>query len=446
MALISKHRLTTNSYGSFLVLAMGLVLIVSILILPLMTMFSQKTKANTQYNIEKRSYEIAKAGLGRGLWYLIQDKERLEAIKQGQKLDGYQNDVAHGQKLQVSGYDFTHENTRYERYYLDISSGPLSNQITIVSEGTDHESKSTVRLTAVYEDITQNTAVFIESDPIVVDWGTPYTAVMTGAAAGPQVHWGPIHCLRGIQVDVNNPLYPRKFAKTRVAGRDNGNDQYANTDLKEYWAHYDQFQDLPKFSLEVMRQQADDNTDYFGDDTLIEVSTTITNLVLNQDTTWYFEGDVVITGTTFLRGIVVVIGDLIIGNNAFGGNTAAQMAGTSIPLEAKDEYVKYLEVNGHYPNESGFFPDPSVTTYDFPAKSVGMKASIYVGGDLTVLIPTLSPSPKYYIYGWVYVKGQMDFGNDNRFRVYYGSDAVPQFKIDRPSLKLVSLKDEAFKP
>src|SRR5205085_11212507 len=111
--------------------------------------------------------------------------------------------------------------------------------------------------------------------------------------------------------------YPRKYAQWRVQGRDIVASYQPNSDTLEYWAHSKDITPPPEFNFERMKQQALASTAYVGGSTyVVLVSTVINSLILTANTTWFFEGDVTIQGPAFIRGLVIVKGNLTIDESA----------------------------------------------------------------------------------------------------------------------------------
>lgn len=426
--------------------------LIMVVIMSLMVTLVKRTRESTiksvDFAVQEHGRGLAKNGVEYVLWKLRRSPDNYKTIMTG------------GQVSELDGNTIRDDYTRSGRsrastgfYTMDVNLGPGPQQFTIDARGWGKVNENLkTRIIATYEDISINSAIYVESDPLVLDMTERYGVILEGGN-GPEIHWGPILSRRGIDVDNFNRPYPRKIAMWRVKGRDNGSDLYPNNDLKEYWAHSNNVPVEPRFAIAIMKQQAQDGSPdnpsgvvtYY--DSAGGPPTTLGDIILNKNTTWFFDGGVRLTGQTYMKGIIIVNGDLFIDNTAIGGNDIGFGSLTvPIPEQAKKEYERHFEQTGSYAGVPGLESDPDATTYTFPYDRVGMVGFVYVNGNV-IVNKNAAPFP-FYIYGSLYVKGQFSAGRSNAFKIFMGdfkNNFLPRPEMDTPSFKLVSKKEKLLK-
>src|SRR5262249_35383238 len=150
---------------------------------------------------EESGITLAGEGVARGIWYMNTATGTLQALRAGQALAGYRDDVSYNDNILDKGGN--RMDNLHGTFTVNITSGPDINQITIIGTGYPLLNRSVGVVTTIVEDVSVNAAVYVESDASVPgdDWSFPYTFDGQGQPGQdwtlpvqnvPQVHWGPI--------------------------------------------------------------------------------------------------------------------------------------------------------------------------------------------------------------------------------------------------------------
>ncbi len=202
------------------------------IIVPVMVKWVQNdTKISVKDQKSSFAFSLAEAAVDRGYWKVKGSTSTFDIAMTGGVLYGYNNDVKY---TDISGGN----------YRVRISSGPGTDQVTIIGEGRDWQNKETRAIQAVFT----NTSV-------------PGAIIAGGAmnASGSSVvHWGPIMSMGDITVTQGALTngYPRKLSRQTVKPFDSTNDTNPpNTDSLEWWSNYN-VPELPVFDFTTMRSSA----------------------------------------------------------------------------------------------------------------------------------------------------------------------------------------------
>jgi len=227
----------TNRKG-FLLVGVMIIFLLLLLIVPVMVKFVQyDTKISVKDQKSTIAFSLAEAAVDRGYWKVKNSTTTFAQVMTGGTLPGYHFDTAY---TEISGGS----------YRINITSGPLADQITVYGEGRDSFKKEFRAIKAVYNN---------SSVPGAILSGGKLTA-----DAGSTVHWGPIMAKGDITVSTgtdhsgNNlrTYYPRKLSQGTVRPLDpTGDTNPPNTDNLEWWSNYN-VPELPVFDLTAMRSSA----------------------------------------------------------------------------------------------------------------------------------------------------------------------------------------------
>ncbi len=397
------------------------ILLVFMVLLPAIVMFTQQdTKMSVKTIKTSLAFNLAEAGIDRGMWKLKSSSSTFAAALNGTAVTGY-------------NFDSTYTDVPGGKYRIKFSSGPASKQVTIWAEGRDTAGNQTRSI----KEVVQNQTI--------------YSALMAGGniswAKGLCVYWGPIMSQGDLTLaddSVAGWYFPLKYAKGTVIGtatnpRDTNSLTPPNTDNTEWWSEYDGVPDVPVLDFAALRSSAaatgtlnvygcrstqggagtnnsatawdtrascssaGAHATHFGNSWCHPKSarnTPSTNYV------WYWDGDVTLSGawcgsspcnqSTGLRGTFIVRGNLTIdtpGEYNYTGN---------VPTNAWQQENKLTKTTfdsssaSEYPGDLGLHN--SKATYAFGTDSwcqplsgcgwratVGLRGFTYVGGNLTIL-------------------------------------------------------------
>lgn len=405
--------------GFVLPIVIAIILVIALLLPALVTWLQQDTKQSAKVSKMTLAFNLAEAGIDRGMWKLKSSTSTFEAAYSSTVIAGYNfdttyNDVPGGTyriKFQVGGY----------------------RQVVITAEGRD----SAARETRAIQEIVENRTI--------------YSALMAGGninwSKGLGLYWGPIMAQGNLTLmdDYVAALYfPRKYAKGVVQGtatypRDTNGLSLPNTDNVEWWSSYDGVPPLPILDFAALRSSAAAtgtlnvygcrstqggagtlgsatkwdtrascpsgavHTTHFGNPWSHPKSA---RLNPNTDYVWYWDGDVVLSGqfcgsspcnqSTGLRGIVIVRGNLTIDTPGEFSYTGHVPSDAYLQEEKLTKTTWDSSATREYPADTGLHSNSS--TFNFGSDTwcqpngggcgwvttVGIKGFTYVGGDLVI--------------------------------------------------------------
>ncbi len=396
------------------------ILLVFMILLPALILWLQQdTKMAVKSQKNTLAFNLAEAGVDRGMWKLKSSTATFSDALAGNIIAGY-------------NFDSTFTDITGGTYRIRFSSGPAAKQVTIWAEGRDSANNQTRSI----KEVVQNQTI--------------YSALMNGGnvswSKGLGIYWGSVVSqgnLTLVDDNVAGWYFPRKYAKGVVIGtalnpRDVNGPTPPNTDNVEWWSGYD-VPDVPVLDFAAMRSSAaatgtlnvygcrstqggagangsatkwdtrgacasaGAHATHFGNSWSHPKSAQFNP---NTDFVWYWDGDVTLSGafcggaacgqSAGIRGTLVVRGNLTIdtpGEFNYAGH---------VPSNAWQEQNK-LTINtfdtaaaSQYPGDLGFHT--STGTFGFGTDTwcqplsgcgwratVGMKGFTYVGGNLTIL-------------------------------------------------------------
>ncbi|PKN01394.1 MAG: hypothetical protein CVU77_05510 [Elusimicrobia bacterium HGW-Elusimicrobia-1] len=207
---MTKTNFISGEKGQMLVPILAILVILGIM-LPLFVIWVEREAVWTVKEQKSvTAFNLAEAGLERGLWTIKISTSNWTQIKNGTPLDGYH-------------FDSVYDDIIGGQYRIRITSGPLENEITIVSEGRTIQPPENRALKAIYARKAFDNAISVDG---AMQW-----------KPGLIVHWGPVVSYSAI-TQAPADWYPRKVSKGRIVGRDTNPDPL-NSDNVEYWAYED---------------------------------------------------------------------------------------------------------------------------------------------------------------------------------------------------------------
>lgn len=443
----------TKEKGFALPAVIAIIVVVMIFLPVLMNWVHQDTRFSVITQKSTTAFNLAEAGVDRGLWKL-------------KSSTGVFSDAVNG--VTISGYNFdvTYDDITGGFYRIRFVPGPNSRQVTIIGEGRDRTSNDVRAVKAIFQNQTFPGAMITGG---IITWANAFSA-----------HWGPIMAHNNINItDANaaQDYFPRKYSRQVVectAGksypRDTNGLNPPNTDNLEWWSDYP-VPELPILNFGLLRSSAaaTGTLNVFGCSKMSSYSGTkwwgknACNLGgKNHDGTkhfqnsynhpsarkqyvWYWDGDVIMTGSTGdeghgIWGNVVVRGDL---TNYAGDNYYYT---GHVPEDAWMEYAKITKTTGdtsksnQYPADDGYqknrstfkFGGETWTDGHSPPSSgntdVGIRGLLYIGGDFNIEGPC-------DINGAVWVVGNVSKAVGSERTIVFFDDT-----LDVPSLNVVLVR------
>ena len=239
--------------NGFLLVGVMLVFLLLLIIVPVMVLWVQNdTKMSVKDQKSSAAFGLAEAAVDRGYWKVKGSTSTFSQVVNGGAIAGY-------------NFDVTYKDIVGGSYRIKISSGPSTDQITILGEGRDLRNREVRAITAIYDNNTIPGAVLAGG------------AITTNDQS--VIHWGPVLAMGDITVN-SAGHFPRKLSRQVVKKGSaisfnydtNGTDP-PNTDSLEWWSNYN-VPELPVFDFETMRASAAMTTSLDCQDVSTETYTT----------------------------------------------------------------------------------------------------------------------------------------------------------------------------
>ncbi len=416
-----RFALPSGRRGQALAGVVMLMLVMLIIVPAMVSWVSQDSRAAVKDRKTTNAFNIAEAGLDRAYWKLKSSTSTWADARAGVSLAGYAFDQAY---TDVAG----------GVYRISITSGPLADQVTVISEGRDLQGNEKRALQALYTNMTIPGAII--------------SGAGINSSGSSIAHWGPILAMNNITLSGTSALryYPRKLSKQAVVGtggnpRDTNGITPPNTDNLEWWSNYE-VPELPIFDFAALRSSAAATNTLNCTGTITGthvnhhtcgsscVNCTIQNLykdsLYNKGYVWYWDNNVSWSGQSGIVGTVIVRGNLSV-----SGGDSYNPPSVRVPANAWQEYRK-IDTGAlkQYPGDTGL--RSNAATYDIGSCGVtcegsasgsdlGIRGFTYVGGAINL-------TGDSDIYGAIWVQSGWS-GSGNAMVFYDDSLLLPQLNV-----------------
>ncbi|MBI3564467.1 MAG: hypothetical protein HY079_04645 [Elusimicrobia bacterium] len=372
-------RTAARDHGQILA-GVVLVTMVLLIILPVIVRWVQQDmKMSVKDRKSTIAFNLAEAGVDRAYWKLKSSTSTWSSALNG---------------VAPAGYDFSQVFTDVPggAYRISITSGPASQQVTVVAEGRDNILREKRALTVVYTNQTIPGAII--------------SGAGIGESGGSVVHWGPMLAMNNITLSGSAATnhFPRKLSKQVVLPFDTNGLTPPNTDNLEWWSGYD-VPELPIFDFAALRSSAAATNTLNCNGTVTGthvnhvacgsscVNCSTQNLYKDRDYNkgyvWYWDNNASWTGSNGIKGTVIVRGNLSI-----AGTDSYVPAAMKVPSSAWQEYQKIdTAASNQYPGDTGY--RSTAATYVLGScgmgceggasgSDLGIEGFAYVGGAINM--------------------------------------------------------------
>lgn len=235
--------------GQILIIVLAILMFLIIVIPPLVEWISNQARWSEKQYKKSIAFNLAQAGIDRGLWVLKSSTATWELVSEGGVIPGYNFDVVYND---ISG----------GVYRVRFTSGTTSREVKIIAEGRDEKLNEVVAIEAEYRNQVIPGAVISKG---IITWANAFSA-----------HWGPIMAHNNINItDANaaKEYFPRKFSRQVVTSvpsypRDENGLNPPNSGF-DWWSDYP-VPDLPQLDFTTLRSSAATNVavylSYSGED------------------------------------------------------------------------------------------------------------------------------------------------------------------------------------
>lgn len=402
--------------GQILAGVIVVLLIMSILV-PLMVMYTQREAIWT--NKQARSataFHLAESGIEKGLLAISVSTGTWVALMNGTPVSGFTGATAYSD---VPG----------GRYSVSITSGPLSDQATIISIGRDSAGKEVRALRAVYSNSTLGGITVFGSGGVQISGGV-------------NVEWGAV--VSPGNVEAGGRLSPQFWAAGSIGGYDTNPDppNCDGPDCCQWHAYSSQIPPQPPIDLNFYRDSATATSTYWNTPQTWKGYTSLTgkaHFVENNLTLDAPGIDVV--------GSVIVTGNMDTGSGAWGTGTRNM----EMPRDAWKQYCRnwaYFKstfcnaapcstsVPASFPGLDSAYLSPSGTMYN--SKKIAVDGLLYVGGTLN----SGGGGGQGDVYGVFLVVGTSTMTNNSGVTLYYNKGAAQALQTTKITLSRVSWREE----
>lgn len=419
---MNSLRFSARSRRGQILAGVVLVVMVLLIIVPAMVMWvREESRSSVKDRKSTVAFNLAEAGADRAYWKLKSSTTTWANARLGVPLAGY-------------NFDQTYTDVPGGAYRISISSGPNPDQVTIIAEGRDSQSKEKRSIRVRYT----NSAI-----P-----GGLISGAMIDMGGSNIVHWGPGLAMGNITLSGTSALryFPRKLSKQVVTGtvgnpRDTNGLTPPNTDNLEWWSSYD-VPELPIFDFAALRSSAsatgtlncDGSCPASGSCTIPCGSACVNCSVGNiyndtrklSDYVWYWDNNLSATGKNGIKGTVIIRG-----NYSVSGTDQYNPAAVHVPAAAWKEYQQFDTAStNQYPGDTGYHTNAA--TYDIGScgvtcegsasgSDVGLYGFMYVGG-------TINMTGDSDVYGAVWVQSGWS-GAGNVMIFYNDTLQLPQLNV-----------------
>jgi len=402
------------------------VMVVLAVIIPAMVLYVQnEARWSMKQQRNMSAFELADAAIDRGFRKISGSTTTWGDLQNGIVPVGYNFDTAYADL--GSG-----------TYAVSITSGPQSQQATIIGVGRDGGKKEVRAIKAVYANSPlSNTAVRAGSG-VTID-GTNTT-----------VHWGAI--ISGKSITDPKP-FPQKWSAGAVNGSPNDGFNCDKPNCWEWHSYQTQLPPAPKFDLPAYELQAKIDGSSFpvsqewpgppckSDDTSCDTGKT-----------YYINGDLdVKSAGIYIRGNLIITGNLNLPNGRSGQGAPTVPLPTKAWLQYGNAWSQYASptcggATWSDPSAPASFPGLNSSYLSNPAINVNFSSCgtgkvvvngfTYVGGNLT----QGGGGGQSVFVGAIYVKGTVNITTNNLY-IYYTEAAGASIKTTSIILSRQSWQD-----
>lgn len=439
--------------GFALPAVLAMVVVLMILLPALVSWIQQDTKQTVKTSKSTLAYNLAEAGIDRGMWKLKSSTSTFSQARNGTAITGYNNDSVYSD---ISG----------GTYRIRFASGPTSREVTVYAEGRDSSSQQTRAIKAVYKNLSIPGAMISGG---IITWQNAFSA-----------HWGPVMAHGNIDINDANAAqdyFPRKYSRQVVTcnsagySRDTNGLTPPNTDSLEWWSDYS-VPELPVLDFAALRSSAaTTNTlnvtgcskgyavsspwskwwgsnacnmsgSKHGSANPAHFQNSWNHPAARKGYVWYWDGNINFTGDVGdeghgIWGNVIVRGNL---TNYAGDNYSYT---GPVPTNAWEEYAKISKSAGdtsaknEYPADEGYRTNRS--TFKFGSETwtggkspppaantdIGIRGFLYIGGNFDIQGPA-------DVHGAVWVVGNVSKAVGSERTVVFFDDT-----LDLPMLNVI---------
>ncbi len=421
-------RLASQS-GQILLIVLALLIVASVLV-PLMVYYAQRESVWTAKQAKTTTaFHLAESGIEKGYRAVTASTVTWNDLQNGTLMSGYKFDQAYDD---VAGGS----------YAISISSGPSTQEATIISVGKDALGREVRGIEAVYANSTLSDVAIMGGAGVDVSGNN-----MT-------IQWGSV--VSQSSITPNGALYPSYWSASDIVGLDTNGATPPNCDSPNCWWWHSYDSSLPSMpTLDFMSYEssaaAEDAACAGGTGSCACAACghfdTTSCSGSCDDTgghTYYVTGNWSSFGGP-LKGNIVILGNVTTPNGSMSGQSISAAVPQQAWMQYCNDWSYYLSTFGDtvaqskYPNSCpGLYSSyKSASTLTYPITPV-VDGLLYIGGNFTG--PTGGGNSTLG-YGVLMVKGTVTLNSNSHVTWYYSSAASQGIMTTTVNLSRISWQD-----
>ncbi len=416
-----KKSDSSSRRGQILPGAVAMLVILAIMVPAIVLWIQRETVFASKQAMNTVAFHLAEAGAEKAYLYVSLSTITWNAIQAGTVQTYYNFDKKY---TDIAGGTYT----------IAISSGPGTQQVTIVTVGRDKYGKESRALRIVYSNsIMSDTAI--------------YAGQGVQISGGTNVHWGGV--MSPSNIDATSRNYPQFWSASQIIGKDtSANPPNCDSPACCQWhAFQASLPTPPSIDFDFYRTSAAATTGCPAGGTPAG-SCYYSGSVANWNNTTsgktiFIEGDLSVKSPgMFHTGTLIVMGNVNLPNGVWGNGTVAM----TMPVKAWKQYCNSWATYTAYGNDStapaafpGLSSSYSATVSTLSSKKVSVNGFMYVGGNFN---NGGGGGGNSDIYGVLYAIGTSTLSAASPIDFYYNGNATNNIVTTNVSLSRVSWQDE----
>lgn len=407
-------------------------LLILAVMVPAMVMWVQReTVFASKQSMNTTAFHMAEAGAEKAYLYISQSTITWTAIQAGTAQTDYKFDKKY---TDIEGGSYT----------ISITSGPSTQQATIVSVGRDRYGRETRALRIVYTNsILGDTAI--------------YAGQGVRIAGGTNVHWGAV--MSPQTIDATSRSFPQFWSSSQITGKDtDANPPNCDSPACCQWHSFEKNLPVPPdLDFDFYRSSAAATTgcpDHAGarGKTLAGAANPGSCYYDGDVTDWddtttgktiFIEGDLTVKSPgMFHTGTMIIKGNVNLPNGVWGKGTASMTMPTKAWKQYCNSWATYVAYNNDS-TEPAAFPGLNsaytATVTPISSSKLAVNGFIYVGGNFN---NGGGGGGNSDIYGVLYAIGTSTLSAASTIDFYYNGSATSQIVTTNVSLTRSSWQDE----
>jgi hypothetical protein len=195
-----------NRKGQILVGVLVMLVVLAILVPTMVKYVRNESSWSEKQRQNSNAFQLAEAAVDRGYRKIAESTSTWKEIQDGIPQPGFM-------------FDQPYDDLEGGTYAISISSGPDTNQATILAVGRDKQNKETRALKVIYAKGTVDSAMYANGIDV---------------RGNVDVQWGPMKSRGNLMLSGSPPSYPRKYAVGSITGWAG---RSPCTDNREFWAY-----------------------------------------------------------------------------------------------------------------------------------------------------------------------------------------------------------------